>query len=166
MTDVDQPPVKAPAVLSSPPPIDHWSQLSNAVTLASTTNQIVWTVFGIFSAADAVLLVALFTTGDLPKSAPGLVVSAVGATMSGAWFLIQLRAIRFLGFYEAIIRELEETHLRVPGSIAVSWQLSDKFANLVGPKFLSVRAIMLSCALGSTLAWLWSICWFYHHRAT
>lgn len=55
---------------------DYSCQLSNAVALASTTNQIVWTVFGIFWAANAVLLVALFTTGDLPHRTPGLVVSA------------------------------------------------------------------------------------------
>ena len=43
-----------------------WSQLANAVALVGKQDQIVWAIFGIFWAANAVLVVALFTTGALP----------------------------------------------------------------------------------------------------
>jgi hypothetical protein len=63
----------------APNPDGLWSQLGNAVALAAKQDQIVWAVFGVFWAANAVLLVALFTTGDLPKRSVGLVVSIVGS---------------------------------------------------------------------------------------
>lgn len=39
-----------------------WQQLGHAVSLDTSENQVVWTIFGLFWAADAILLVALFTT--------------------------------------------------------------------------------------------------------
>ena len=146
-------------------PPDYSGQLSNAVALASTTNQIVWTVFGIFWAANAVLLVALFTTGDLPRRTPGLVVAAVGLALSAVWFLIQLRAILYLGFYEGVIRELESKYLKIPAAVALSRELSDQFLKSVGSRFWSMRAIMLLCAVASCLAWLWAFAWFLRSNA-
>ncbi len=41
--------------------------MGNAVTLVAKRDHIVWTVFGAFWAANAVLLVALFQNGDFPS---------------------------------------------------------------------------------------------------
>ena len=139
---------------------DLWNQLGNAVSLASTTNQVVWTVFGIFWAANAVMLVALFTTGDLPARVPGLIVSSVGIALSFIWALIQCRAIRYLGLYEAIIERLENC-LKVPTPVSLSRKINvELFKKMVGSSWWSVRPIMIGCAVISLLLWTWSFYWF------
>ena len=91
-----------------------------AVALTAKQDQIVWTVFSIFCAANAVLLVALFTTGDLPKPTVGLVVSIVGLALSLIWLAIHHRAVEWLKFYESVMRELENNQLHVPSSVALT----------------------------------------------
>lgn len=100
-----------------------WDQLGNAVSRSAAEDQIVWTIFGVFAATNSVLMVALFTTGDLPKPTVGIVVCAAGAILCWIWFLIQCRAIRWLEYYEKLIRQLEET-LDLPDEIAISARLN------------------------------------------
>ncbi len=90
--------------ITNPDPL--WNQLSNAVALVAKQDQIVWTVFGAFWAANALLLVALFTTGKLPDQSVGVIVSSVGLTLSLVWLAIEHRAMAWLKFYEGILREL------------------------------------------------------------
>jgi uncharacterized membrane protein len=132
---------------------DLWNQLGNAVTLVAKQDQIVWAVFGVFWAANAVLLVALFTSGDLPKRPVGLVVSIVGIALSLVWLTIEHRAVGWLKFYEAIVRELEQTHLHVPPAVAFTGH-----PETVGG--MRVRPLMLACPLVSAVIWGWSVCWF------
>lgn len=134
-----------------------WNQLGNAVTLVAKQDQIVWAIFGVFWAANAVLLVALFTTGGLPKWPVGLVVSIVGVVLSLVWLAIQHRAMAWLRFYETIVRELEQKHLHVPPVVAFTGH-PEKV------KGVRVRPIMLSCAIVSVLAWGHATWWFFVTR--
>ncbi len=131
-----------------------WSQLGNAVVLAAKQDQIVWTVFSVFWAANAVLLVALFTTGALPKRPVGLVVSIVGFAISLVWTAIQHRAIAWLKFYEAVMSELERIHLRPPVA------LTGRREQVGG---MPVRPIMLGCPFVSFIFWGLSVWWFFTH---
>jgi hypothetical protein len=131
-----------------------WSQLQNAVALAAKQDQIVWTIFGVFWAANAVLLVALFTTGDLPKRPVGLVVSIAGLAISLVWTVIQKRAIAWLRFYETVMSDLEGTHLQVPV------RLNNRRGEVGG---MSVRRLMVGCSLTSVILWGCSVCWFFAH---
>lgn len=141
----------------APCPDGLWSQLGNAVALAAKQDQIVWTIFGVFWAADAVLLVALFTTGDVPKRPVGLVVSIVGVAISGVWTAIQHRAIEWLKFYETVMKELEgKKYLHVPPSIAVTGRREQV-------KGVRVRGLMLACPLVSVVLWGWALYWFFTH---
>jgi hypothetical protein len=133
-----------------------WNQLGNAVTLVAKQDQIVWAVFGVFWAANAVLLVALFTSGDLPKRPVGLIVSIVGIALSLVWLAIEHRAVAWLEFYEAIVRELEQKHLHVPSSVAFSGH-----RETVGG--MRVRLLMLACPLVSAVLWGWPVWWFLTH---
>jgi hypothetical protein len=74
----------------APSPDQLWNQLSNAVALVAKQDQIVWAVFGVFWAANAVLLVALFTTGKLPEQSVGIIVSGVGLALSVVWLAIDI----------------------------------------------------------------------------
>jgi len=97
-----------------------WNQLGHAVTMAAKEDQIVWTIFGVFWAANAVLLVGLFTTGEMPSAKVGVVISTIGIVLSCVWFIIQRRAISWLEYYEKIIFWIEESeYLKIPPDIAL-----------------------------------------------
>ncbi len=103
-----------------------WKQLSNAVALGAKQDQIVWTVFGVFWAANAVLLVALFATGDLPERRVGIIASAFGIALSAVWWRVERRAIEYLGAYEEVIRRLERRLLGEPSQFALSRGLNEE----------------------------------------
>jgi hypothetical protein len=98
---------------------DLWKQLSHAVTMRTAGDQVVWTVCSVFSAANAVLLVALFPEGQAPSKLVGLVVGSVGFVLALAWGAIQKRVLRHLDRYEDIARTLEDA-LRLPAQFRVT----------------------------------------------
>ncbi len=134
-------------------PGDLWNQLGHAVSMAAKEDQIVWTIFGVFWAANAVLLVALFTTGALPSPPVGIVVSASGAALSSVWFLIQRRAIGWLGYYERIIRELEQK-LQVPDAVALSPGLNKTTFNETVGRGVRVRPLMTGSGFLVAVLWI------------
>ncbi len=86
-----------------------WTQLTNAINLRSSQDQVLWSVMGIFSAANAILLVALFLDGNFPTKLPvGIVLSMVGVLMSVVWLLVQRRALMRIEHYENLVRNLED----------------------------------------------------------
>ncbi len=139
---------------------DASDQFTNTVALIAKQDQIVWMIFGIFWAANAVLLVALFTTGKLPDRAVGIIVSAVGTILSLVWALVQYRAVSYLKFYEAILYQIEKEYLSVPKDIALSGYLNE---NLYGAKVgrgIRVRGIMIGSCIASTIGWSVSVAAF------
>lgn len=144
-----------PTALHTQPPSnsDLWNQLGNAVTLIAKQDQIVWAVFGVFWAANAVLLVALFTSGDFPKRPVGLIVSIVGIALSLVWLVIEHRALAWLKYYEGIMKKLEKNHLLVPDSVAFTG-----YPKTV--RGMRVRPLMLVCPVLSAVLWCWSVWWF------
>jgi hypothetical protein len=96
------------------------AQLSNVVNRSAYEDTVVWAIFGTFWAANALLLVALFSQGDFPRhSAVGIIISAAGTVVSVAWFLIQRRAIAHLKRWEDIIEAIEE-ELRIPANFRLT----------------------------------------------
>ncbi len=127
-----------------------WSQLANAVALAAKGDQIVWTIFGIFSASNALLLSALLTGGAAPRREGAMVLSAAGVVLSVVWFLIQLRVMKYLAYYETIIRVLEDEFIKVPRSIALGKRLPG----------IGVRPLMRWFGALAALMWAGSIVYF------
>jgi len=137
-----------------------WNQLANAVSLDASENQVVWTIFGLFWAADAILLVALFTTGDIPKRPVGMLVSLAGVILSAVWYLIQKRAIGYLEFYDAVVDRLER-RLGLPTGLAVSGKINDQLYKFSLKGSVSIRPLMNRCAGASALLWVAALFWFW-----
>jgi len=137
-----------------------WTQLQNAIKMRSSEDQILWTIFGIFWAATAVLLVALFRDGGLPdNSGVGVVVSLVGIFMSFAWCLIQFRTLGHVKKYEALMEKLEQT-LNFPSEYAISGKINnDAYDQYLG-KWPKVRHVMLWCSFVSIAAWIFGLGFF------
>jgi hypothetical protein len=125
-------------------------QLGHAVATAAKQDQIVWAIFGIFWTADAVLLVALFTSGHLPSREVAIVVAVVGFVLSSVWSIIQFRSIAAFQYYESIIARLEsDEYLAIPADVALTRRL-----NKVNARGFRVRYIMVGCPAVSIGAWL------------
>ncbi|MGD0922788.1 MAG: hypothetical protein ABSA70_13630 [Terriglobia bacterium] len=126
--------------------------LNNAVSMCANEDQIIWSVFGTFWAANAILLVALFSAGKLPESPfIGSVVAAVGAVMSLIWHLVQRRALGHLARFEDVVHRLEE-QLGISPQLALSATINvdarDRF--LRPPR---ARPLMQGCSFVSALSW-------------
>ena len=135
-------------------------QLANLVALLAKQDQISWTIYGLFWPANALLLVALFTTGDLPTQVVGIVVSVVGVVLSMVWTVIQFRAIAHLDYYEAIIDRIEEQYVHVPTDIAISGRLNaDLFRSKVAGT-LRVRPLIKASPIVAAVLWILSASWF------
>src|SRR3989442_6290509 len=94
-------------VSDGPNSITPANRLENAISLRSSQDQVLWTIYGLFSATNSLFLVALFQTGTFPKAAVGVVVSIVGLPVSIAWLLIQRRALAHIANYDDIIRKID-----------------------------------------------------------
>jgi hypothetical protein len=137
-----------------------FQQLANAVTMCSAEDQVIWAIFGTFWATNAILLVALFSTGELPKSpAVGIAVSAVGAGLSIVWHLIQQRALGHLQRFEELV-ELLEKRLQVPTDLALSAKVNTSAYTRFLSKGVRARKLMVGCSLASTLLWAGALIYF------
>jgi hypothetical protein len=134
------------------------AQLANAVALSIKQDQIAWTVFGVFWAASAVLLVALFTTGDVPKRPVGVIVCTVGTALSLVWYVVQVRAIGYLNFYDSVVETIE-IRLGLPAEIALSGRINNTHRS-VHVKGVSVRPVMVACTIVSAALWVCGFVWF------
>jgi len=105
---------------------DLWNQLANAIDLRNAQDQVLWSIFGTFWAANAILLVALFPSGRFPKvPAVGIIISLVGMIMSLIWYGMQRRALGHLNRHEELITEIE-TRLGIDQKLATSARINDE----------------------------------------
>jgi hypothetical protein len=130
-----------------------WNQLTNAVTLVIKEDQIVWTIFGIFWAANVLLLGALFVTGDLPHRSVGLVVALIGILLSAMWWLVQTRALRYLAFYEAVQHALEAILLKDTPELSLSRSLNTAAFGRTSGTDISARTVMNASSALSLVLW-------------
>lgn len=128
------------------------AQLANTLGLRSSEDQVLWSAFGTFWGANAILLVALFSTGKLPDS-PGIApaVSAIGLAISLVWHWVQQRALGHVERYELLAKRIEE-RLQVEESLSTSARRNVGDYDLLkrGPK---ARDVMRWCSTGASLLW-------------
>jgi hypothetical protein len=121
------------------------NQLAHAVAMAAKEDQIVWAIFGVFWAANSVLLGSLISPNRLPRPTLDFVVSAAGATLCWVWFRMQYRAIAWLRYYETVIGALQ-AELKVPSEFSLIQR------NAVGGR--PVRPLMTRSGIVVGMLWL------------
>ena len=141
----------------SPPPsraipperLEH--QLELVVSSRVGEDQVTWTIFAIFWAAQVLLVGVLFQGAFPPHPVIGLVVSALGIAMSIAWGLTQSRSLAHLKRFEDLTKSIEE-QLRKAGHLNEEHQLtmSCRFSGF------PARTVMRVCCWVTALAWLGS----------
>jgi hypothetical protein len=131
-----------------------WGQLANAINMRSAQDQVLWSIFGTFWAANAILLVALFTTGTMPTSpVVGIVVSIVGAVLSSAWYAMQARALGHLMRYEELIKRIENK-LNFDPEYAISAEINRQAYDQYLGKGPRARKLMKACSIIGAASWV------------
>ena len=135
------------------PRAELWTQLGNAISLRSSQDQVLWTILGFFGATNAVLLSAMFASGDFPKSVwiQGLLV-VCGLLLSFAWHVIQSRALGHIKRHESVIALLERA-LDVPEGMAVSSQVNRGAYDRFLGNGISARQLIAGFGWASALLW-------------
>ena len=85
-----------------------WKQLENANVSRVGQDQVIWSIFGIFWAANALLLVAIFTSNLDYTKYTVTIISGVGIFTSIVWFLILHRGLSHNSLYECLMRIIED----------------------------------------------------------
>lgn len=131
---------------------ERWKQLSNVISLRDGQDLILWTIFGIFWAANVLLVGALLGQGRPPDSGVvGFVIALVGVAMCTAWLGVQRRALFQLTRFDNLITRVESS-LDVPASLRAR---RDREAGpdtpIRGPR---ARTIMNVCCRLAPLLWV------------
>ncbi len=130
-----------------------WTQLKNAINLRSAEDHVIWNIFGIFWAASALLLVALFRTGDFPEnSAVGIIISGVGLSLSIAWSLIQRRSLGHIKRHEKLMKRLEQK-LEFDPDYAVSAEINTEDYDQCVGKGPAARTVMTWFSRAPIIGW-------------
>ena len=128
-------------------------QLAKAWNLRSNEDQVLWRIFGTFWPTNAILLVALFRSGDaLPTRWVGAIICASGVFVAVVWFLIQRRAIGHIKRFEMTADRLEK-RLCISAEFGLSPRLNvgDYEAHLAtGPR---ARTVMPTCTVLTGFLW-------------
>jgi len=136
-----------------------WHQLANAINLVAKQDQISWTVFGIFWAANALLLGSLATREVGPNRSTAILVALAGVLTCSVWSVIQKRAVDFKSFYDAVIHRLEAQLLGGNLDVALSGRLNDKLLH-THVRGLGARSLMKLCPFLALVAWLVALKYF------
>ncbi len=119
------------------------SQLQNLMNARSSEDQVDWTIFGIFCATTAILLVALFPDGELLSSnIAGFIICFVGFVLSLVWWKIQNRGIKWIDYCEKIISKLEKT-LEIQADLTWSPDINSATYNEILKERIHVRDLMV-----------------------
>jgi hypothetical protein len=133
-----------------------WRQLGNAIQLRSAQDTVLWSIFGVFWAANAILLVALFPKGGLPAYPIGAIISVVGFLLGIVWYKIQGRALGHVTRYERLMKRLEEElgfDSEEQRKYAISAEINKEDYRDCLDKGVSARVLMPKCAKGACLFW-------------
>jgi hypothetical protein len=141
---------------------DMWKQLTNAINSRSAQDQVLWSIFGIFWASNAILIVALFPGGDLPQNPlVGILISAIGVILSLTWHIIIGRALGHIKRFEALINRLEgQGKLAVPPDCAISGEINFKDYQEYLPRGPRARTVMPVCCGTAMVLWVLSFIFF------
>jgi hypothetical protein len=122
--------------------LEHLAILSQAWSVSDSGY---WTVFGTFWATNAILLVALFDQGKLPRNSfISWVVCGAGCAASAVWAITQGGALYHQRRLENSLRKLESSiipddDLRVTSHLGVPW----------------ARILMVVCSIIAFAGWLY-----------
>lgn len=138
---------------------DLWKQLANTVVLISKQDQISWTIFSVFWAANALLLVALFNGGKWPDDFVGAFISLFGSLLSAVWREMLIRGIGHCDRVEKLADKIER-ELHIKPEFAMSAKLNPDYYVCLGNRIGYGHYLMKACSNYATAIWILLFAWF------
>ena len=135
-----------------------WDQLTRASDLRSNQDSVLWSVIGAFAKTNAVLFVALFTTGKLPDDIVGFIISLFSCVLMVVWYLLLKKALFHLVRHEKLMKRIEDK-LNISLDLSCSVNGIDYYKKLpakgrfqLWPNF-EARYVMLFLTIFSIAVW-------------
>lgn len=136
-----------------------WLQLTNAVAVRSSRDQVLWTQSAIFWASNAVFLSALFQGSEPPKNkVVGLLITLTALGVAIAWSVLQSRLISFLRVDELLIHRLEE-RLGIEPDLAISPDHNERSYGKHLSHGVSAKRLLKASGLAAIAAWSLALMW-------
>lgn len=82
--------------------------LQNFSNLRTGQDQVLWSIVGAFWTANSVLFVSIFTADKSLTFFVGILISAIGVSISWIWKHIQKSALKRIEYYESAIKKIEK----------------------------------------------------------
>ena len=86
----------------------HKPQLQNAISMRTDEHHTWITIFLTSLTTNVILIITLLRTGELPTQGPGIIICALGFSISLMLFYIQERALGSMKSHEDRITEIED----------------------------------------------------------
>lgn len=128
-----------------------YNLLTNANNLKMHQDLLVYTIFGIFWAANAILVVGFFQSNYESKAFCLIIISIFGLCLSIIWSFIEYSIIKYHEFYEDLVDQIEKD-LNIPTKFQTG-QDNVKFNEYIGIRYIkfTLKAIPI----------VFSIVWFF-----
>ena len=129
------------------------NQLNNVITARSSQDQVLWNIIGVYGATNAILLVALFPSGDLPSNTLiGIIICFIGLLISISWKYMIRRALLHI-YYLEDLRTLIEKNLEIENKYSISSRLNNSLAIKHLSKRPRARTVIRIFGLGMIILW-------------
>lgn len=97
-----------PAEYAPDPGRWEWGHIACAAACRFAQDSVLWAIIGAFLGTNAILLVALFSTGTFPTSSPARIIPCImGMISSFLWWIMQAAALRRVKWYETVVLALQ-----------------------------------------------------------
>jgi hypothetical protein len=131
------------------------AQLLAATQLMAASQRMAWQLFGAFCVTNAMLLIALFASGEVPVPLVGVVVSGAGLVLSGVSWLLMRQAAGRTHTYAALIGRIEQG-LKVRDGLALGGAAPEA----------GIGGLIGACACGAGILWLVALALFAYAGLT
>jgi hypothetical protein len=131
------------------------AQLLAATELMAASQRMAWQLFGAFCVTNALLLIALFASGEIPVPLVGVVVSGAGLVLSAVSWLLVRQAADLTHTYAALIGRIEQ-RLQVRNGLGVGGAATEA----------GIGGLIAAGALGAGILWLIALALFAYAGLT
>lgn len=145
-------------------PLNLQDQLSELNAMERQQDVNVWTATAIFTAANGVLLLALFAISEVNLRWKAIIVSTLGLGIALGWTLITRRAFSYIITWVGRARDLEE-HLQIPSNApnprTPQRPYNFRVWDLDAPSGIPNRYVIYALSIGFVVFWILVFLWGY-----
>lgn len=133
--------------------------LQNFSNLRTGQDQVLWSIVGAFWTANSVLFVSIFTADKSLTFFVGILISAIGISISWIWKQIQRSALKRIEYYESAIKKIEKELNYDYDLCAFLRQDSENYERILNKK--SARYVLQQFSKYAIIFWISALVLFF-----